>query len=107
MRNQPMIALKTNGIVALVIGALLLGGCGVLKKKQPDPAASATATPLVVAPTTPVVVPPAPAAPEPTVAVADESVPAPEDFEDEAFEKISDKTYKAELAGLKKELEAK
>jgi hypothetical protein len=100
-----MIAHKTNGIAALALGALLLSGCGVLKKKQPEADASATATPVVAAPTTP---PAAPlAAPEPTVAVADESVPAPEDFEDEAFEKVSDKTYKAELAGLKKELEAK
>jgi hypothetical protein len=100
-----MIALKTNGIAALALGAVLLSGCGVLKKKQPEADASATATPVVAAPTTP---PAAPvAAPEPTVAVADESVPAPEDFEDEAFEKVSDKTYKAELAGLKKELEAK
>jgi hypothetical protein len=98
-----MIALKTNGIAALVLGALLLSGCGVLKKKQPEADASATATPVVAAPTAA----PAVVAPEPTVAVADESVPAPEDFEDEAFEKISDKTYKAELAGLKKELEAK
>jgi hypothetical protein len=101
-----MIALKTNGIAVLVLGTLLLSGCGVLKKKQPEADASATATPVVAAPTTPPAAP-AVAAPEPTVAVADESVPAPEDFEDEAFEKISDKTYKAELAGLKKELEAK
>jgi hypothetical protein len=97
-----MISFKTNGLAALVLGALVLSGCGVLKKKQPEPAASTTSTPLVAAPAAPAV-----AVPEPPVTVADESVPAPEDFEDEAFEKISDKTYKAELASLKKEVEAK
>jgi outer membrane murein-binding lipoprotein Lpp len=101
-----MISSKTHRLAAVVLGALLIAGCGVLKKKQPDEAASAAPTPAappaVVAPAAPAV-----AVPEPTVAVADESVPAPEDFEDEAFEKVSDKTYKAELAGLKKELEAK
>jgi hypothetical protein len=99
-----MISPKTTRFAALVLGTLLLAGCGILKKKQPEPVASATP---VVAP--PIVTPavPAVAVPEPPVTVADESVPAPEDFEDEAFEKVSDKTYKAELAGLKKELEAK
>lgn len=100
-----MISLKTNQLAALVLGTLLLSGCGVLKKKQSEADASAAA-PVVAAPVAPA---PAPAvvAPEPTVTVADESVPAPEDFEDEAFEKVSDKTYKAELASMKKELEAK
>ena len=100
-----MISLKTNGLTALVLATSLLAGCGILKKKS-DPVASAT----VVEPTpAPIVTPAAPAVavPEPAVTVADESVPAPEDFEDEAFEKVSDKTYKAELASLKKELEAK
>lgn len=101
-----MIASKTHRFAAVVLGTLLIAGCGVLKKKQPEEVASAAPTPAappaVVAPAAPAV-----AVPEPTVAVADESVPAPEDFEDEAFEKVSDKTYKAELAGLKKELEAK
>lgn len=103
-----MISLKTNQLAALVLGTVLLSGCGVLKKKQPDAEVSASA-PLVAAPATPAAAPAAPAVvpPEPTVTVADESVPAPEDFEDEAFEKVSDKTYKAELAGMKKELEAK
>jgi hypothetical protein len=99
-----MTSTKTHRFAALVLGTLLIAGCGILKKKQPEPVASAApaaATPPLVA--TPV----APAVPEPPVTVADESVPAPEDFEDEAFEKVSDKTYKAELAGLKKELEAK
>lgn len=99
-----MTSTKTQRLAALVLGTLLIAGCGILKKKQPEPVASAApatpAPPLVAAPV-------APAVPEPPVTVADESVPAPEDFEDEAFEKVSDKTYKAELAGLKKELEAK
>ena len=56
--------------------------------------------------TTPPAAPPAPA-PEPVVAVADEAVATPEDFEDEAFSKVSDKTYKAELETLKKAIEAK
>jgi hypothetical protein len=102
-----MISSKTHRFAALVLGTLLIAGCGVLKKKQPDEVASAAPTPA--APALPITTPatPAVAVPEPTVAVADESVPAPEDFEDEAFEKVSDKTYKAELAGLKKELETK
>jgi hypothetical protein len=92
---------KLNGVVALVLGVLLLGGCGVLKKKQPEPAASAT---QAAAPTPPPIPTPAPA---PEVTVADEAIAAPEDFEDEAFEKVSDKTYKSELDSLKKEIEAK
>ncbi len=98
-----MTSSKINGIVALTLGVLLLGGCGVLKKKQPEPAASAS---QVAAPLPPPVVPP-PAAPEAEVTVADEAIAAPEDFEDEAFEKVSDKTYKSELDSLKKEIEAK
>jgi hypothetical protein len=99
---------KINAFAVLVLGTSLLAGCGILKKKQGEQTPSA-ATTVAAAPTTPAVVAPVvpTAAPEPTVAVADESVPAPEDFEDEAFEKVSDKTYKDQLAGLKKELEAK
>ena len=85
----------------VLLGAVTLGGCGMLKKKQPEPAASAT---QVVAPTPPPAPAPAPAA---DVTVADEAIATPEDFEDEAFEKVSDKTYKAELETLKKEIEAK
>jgi hypothetical protein len=97
---------KINVFTVLVLGTSLITGCGILKKKQAEQTPSAA--PLVAAPVVPpVAAPAAPTAAEPTVTVADESVPAPEDFEDEAFEKVSDKTYKAELAGLKKELEAK
>lgn len=98
--------IKINAFAVLVLGTSLLAGCGILKKKQAEQTPSATT--VAAAPVAPPVVAPAPvAAPEPTVTVADESVPAPEDFEDEAFEKVSDKTYKDQLAGLKKELEAK
>lgn len=100
-----MTSTKTHRLAALLLGTLLVAGCGILKKKQPEPVASATPAPAAPPPLATAA--PAVAAPEPTVTVADESVPAPEDFEDEAFEKVSDKTYKAELAALKKELEAK
>ena len=89
-------------VLPLACAALLVSGCGMLKKKQPEPAASAT---QVVTPLPPPVTPtPAPTA---EVTVADDAVATPEDFEDEAFEKVSDKTYKAEFDTLKKEIEAK
>jgi hypothetical protein len=102
-----MTSIKTNGALVLVLGSTLLFGCGMLKKKQADPAPSAAVAAQTAAPLTP---PPPTAVTPPPVAeptVADESIAAPEDFEDEAFEKVSDKTYKAELAGLKKDIEAK
>ncbi|HKY41123.1 MAG TPA: hypothetical protein VJN18_34555 [Polyangiaceae bacterium] len=99
-----MISSKINVVVALTLGVLLIGGCGVLKKKQPEPAASAS---QAAVPTPPPVTPPPAPAPAPEVTVADEAIASPEDFEDEAFEKVSDKTYKSELDALKKEIEAK
>jgi hypothetical protein len=98
-----MISLKTNAALVFVAGLTTLGGCGMLKKKQPDPVASATvaAAPTAAAPA--IAVP----TPEPAATVADEAIAAPEDFEDEAFQKVSDKTYKTELDGLKKDIEAK
>jgi hypothetical protein len=102
-----MTSIKTTGALGLVLGITLLTGCGMLKKKQAEPAPSATAAAQAAAPVaTPA---PTPLAPPPVAepTVADESVAAPEDFEDEAFEKVSDKTYKSELAGLKKDIEAK
>jgi hypothetical protein len=100
-----MISLKHSALFVLA-ATFMLGGCGMLKKKQSEPAPSATA---VAAPTPPPVTaaPAVPAAPAPEVTVADEAVATPEDFEDEAFEKVSEKTYKAELDTLKKEIEAK
>jgi len=97
---------KVRGVLGGVIAASLLFGCGILKKKQPDPAPSATVAVQTGAPVvapSPVATPPLPAEP----VVADEAIAAPEDFEDEAFEKVSDKTYKVELETLKKEIEAK
>jgi hypothetical protein len=91
--------------VGLLLGVLL--GCGLLKKK-PDPAASASAA-VVAAPPPPPAVSVAvakPAPPEPPP-VPDESIPTAEDFEDDAFEKVTDKTYKAEVDTLRKEIEAK
>jgi hypothetical protein len=96
-----MISLKGSwmSIACGACGVLLVSGCGMLKKKQPEPAASAT---QVAAPLPP------PVAPTPVeVTVADSAIATPEDFEEEAFEKVSEKTYKAELDTLKKEIEAK
>lgn len=99
---------KMNGLLALALGALLVSACGILKKKQPEPAASAT---QVAAPTpppvAPPVAPPVPPAVEPEVTVSDAAIATTEDFEDEAFEKVSEKTYKAELESLRKEIAAK
>jgi hypothetical protein len=91
--------------LGLLLGVLL--GCGLLKKK-PDPAASASA-PVAAAPPAPPAVSVAaakPAPPEPPP-VTDEAIPTAEDFEDEAFEQVNDKTYKAEVDTLRKEIEAK
>jgi hypothetical protein len=97
---------KVWGVLGWLVAASLLPGCGILKKKQAEPAPSATVAAQTGAP----VVAPAPIDPPPTPVeptVADEAIAAPEDFEDEAFEKVSEKTYKAELDTLKKEIEAK
>lgn len=97
-----MIRSKLGAALAFGVCAALVSGCGILKKRQQDPAPSAT---QVAEPAPPPVEPP-PAAPV-EVTVADEAIATPEDFEDEAFEKVTDKTYKAELDTLKKEIEAK
>jgi hypothetical protein len=99
-------------VTTLVLGAALaLGGCGILKKKSADaePAPSVAAAPSVA----PAPVAPAPApAPEPAPVAAAEppideaSVPAPQDFEDEAFEKVTQANFKAELTRLSKEISA-
>jgi hypothetical protein len=81
-----------------------LFACGMLKKKQPDtePSAVTSAAPPPAVTTVFIPVPALP--PEPKV--ADEAIPTSEDFEDEAFQKVNDKSYKAELEALKKEIEA-
>ncbi len=99
-----MNASKLNTWVGCGLGVLLLTGCGMFKKKQSDAAPSATVAVLVPPP--PAVTPVTPVTPAPAPdTVADEAVPAPEDFEDEAFEKVSDKTYKAEFDVLKNEID--
>jgi PBP1b-binding outer membrane lipoprotein LpoB len=92
--------MKRAGSLALAV--VVLSGCGILKKRQPEPVASATA--VAAAQTAPTASAPAV---EPAPVVVADALPTPEDFEDEAFEKVTDKTYKAELASLKQELEAK
>jgi hypothetical protein len=98
-------SLKAYSVLSLIVATGLLSGCGILKKRQTDAAASASQVALQPPAPTPVVAP-LPTS-EPQIVVADQSVPVPEDFEDEAFEKISDKTYKAELETLKREIAAK
>jgi hypothetical protein len=95
---------RSSLFVLLALLAPLLA-CGLLKKKpSPEPSATALAPPPVPPPPTTVAVP-VPVAP-PEVKVADEAIPTSEDFEDEAVAKVTDKSYKAELATLKKEIEA-
>jgi hypothetical protein len=82
-----------------------LGACkALLKKKDPDPAPSAT--PIAPPPT---VIAPATAEPSASIAqvppaapVLDEaSVPTSQDFEDEAFEKVTPANFRAQFATLK------
>ena len=94
----------SSWFLLLVIAAPLMSGCGLLKKKQTDAAPSASQA--VFQPPPPPVSPPVPV-PEAVLAVADDAIATPEDFEDEAFAKVTDKTYKAELDSLKKEIDAK
>jgi hypothetical protein len=90
--------------LGLLVGVLL--GCGLLKKK-PDPAASASAAPVAAVPPAPPAVSVAVAKPPEPPPVTDEAIPTAEDFEDEAFEQVNDKTYKAEVDTLRKEIEGK
>lgn len=101
-------ARSLSSLLVLVLATSALGGCGILKKKQPEPAASVAVAPPA-APTPPPVAPTA--EPAPTVAavptVDEASIPAPQDFEDEAFQKVTEANFKAELARLTKEITAK
>jgi hypothetical protein len=95
---------RSSLFVLLALLAPLLA-CGMLKKKPaPEPSATAAAPPAPPPPTTAAVPVPTP---PPEVKVADEAIPTSEDFEDEAVEKVTDKSYKAELTALQKEIEAK
>jgi|SRR6478735_7432008 len=99
MNLRPLYALL------LVSSLIELGGCkGLLKKKDSEPAPSATpvAVPSAVIaplPTAPVV-PEVPGTPAP-VAVDEKAVPTPQDFEDEAFDKVTPANFKAQFATLK------
>lgn len=101
MTNPRSLTPRSSLLVLVALLAPLLA-CGMLKKKQAEPEPSAVAS--VPPPVVTTVVIPVPAIP-PEVKVADEAIPTSEDFEDEAVEKVTDKTYKVELDALKKEIE--
>lgn len=105
MRISRMTSLKAQAALASALCVLVLAGCGILKKKQPAVEASASAAVVAPPPVAPIPAAPTPAAPE--VNVADDAIATPEDFEDEAAEKVTDKTYKAELESQRKEIQAK
>jgi hypothetical protein len=94
--NRRLIAI--SGLLALSVG---LGGCRLLKKKS-DAAPSAT---VVAAPVAPPPATVAPIASEAAAATALVEPPAPEDFEEEAFEKITEENFETELTNFEKELE--
>ncbi|MEO8903651.1 MAG: hypothetical protein ABI488_15320 [Polyangiaceae bacterium] len=92
-------------LYALVLLSTLaeLGGCkALLKKKDPDPAPSATVTapPAVVAPLPTLSAVPTPE-PAPVAAVDEATVPASQDFEDEAFTTVTAANFKAQFTTLK------
>jgi hypothetical protein len=98
--------MNARHLISLVLlgSTVSLAGCGLLKKKTPEPAASVAVAPSA-APTTPLVVPPPEPPPVAPVAALDEAaVPAPQDFEDEAFEKVTTANFKTELVRLTKEI---
>jgi hypothetical protein len=99
-----MNAMKLTSLAALGL-AVSLSGCGILKKKQPEPAAS-VATPSTALTLPPPVAPTADPAPVVVAqpALDEAAVPAPQDFEDEAFEKVTTANFKTELARLTKEI---
>jgi hypothetical protein len=101
VKTIPSMLLKSSLLALALAGS----ACGLLKKKA-DPAPAATA-PAAASTTAAAAVTNAPApAAAPPAEVPDEAIATSEDFEDEAFAKISDKTYKTDLEALKKEIEA-
>lgn len=93
----------------VLVGALAVSlfGCKSLLKKRVPVTAPSDSAPVAVAPPPPPATP-APVEPAaPTAAADDDSVPAPEDFEDEAFEKVTQANFKAEFARLQKEVASK
>ncbi|HEV8550969.1 MAG TPA: hypothetical protein VGQ57_18105 [Polyangiaceae bacterium] len=91
---------RSSLFILLCLLAPLLA-CGMLKKKNATTEPSAVASAPPPPPPPPAVT--ATAAPE--VKVSDEQIPTSEDFEDEAFEKVTAKSYKTELDTLKKQIE--
>jgi hypothetical protein len=108
MKTPPLSpsSMTSRSSLLILFGLLVpLFACGMLKKKQPDTEPSAVASVAPPPPVVTTVVIPVPALP-PEAKVADEAIPTSEDFEDEAVQKVNDKSYKAELETLKKEIEA-
>jgi hypothetical protein len=92
--------------------AVSLMGCKSLLKKRVPVSAPSDSAPVAVAPPPPA--PPVPVVAAPAAvdsaanaAAEDDSVPAAEDFEDEAFEKVTQANFKAEFARLQKEVASK
>lgn len=87
----------------LVSSLAELSGCkGLLKKKDSEPAPSATPVAVPSAVIAPLLPAPAPEPAAPAAAAVDEkAVPTPQDFEDEAFEKVTAANFKAQFATLK------
>jgi hypothetical protein len=94
---------KTSLVAVAAISALAISvsGCRFLKKKE-DAAPSATVAPVAVPAPPPVATSVAAAA---AVAAPAVDPPTAEDFEEEAFEKITQDNFEAELAKLEKEFE--
>jgi hypothetical protein len=87
--------------IAILCSIAELAACkALLKKKDPDPAASVAPVPTVIAPAIPepvATVAPAVVAPP---AVDENAIPTPQDFEDEAFEKVTAANFKAQFTTL-------
>ena len=104
--------MRNHQLATAVLGlTFALGGCGLLKKKTPSGADSAAPVVASAAPVSPPVTPPppevAPVASVAAPAVDAAAVPAPQDFEDEAFEKVTQANFKTELQRLTKEISGK
>jgi hypothetical protein len=90
---------RVVALASVMMFTVGLGGCRFLKKKQDDAAPATSET--VAVPTPPPVASTAAAA----VAAPVLEPPTTEDFEEEAFEKISEENFQEELAKLEKEFE--
>jgi hypothetical protein len=91
---------RLTPVIAFTLIAVFGSGCGLLKKKKTPEATSAVAS---VAPAPPPVATPA-ATPAATAAALVDP-PAPEDFEEEAFEEITEANFETELTKIEKEEE--